>query len=154
MARDSQGAELAREEQPITFGQAFSSFMQKVTHCFTHANKTMKFSTNLTWALIASLLFYRPIIKRSQSLILSPLIRFKRTNHVLPSTKALTFEWKPIQQQHKSHIMRSWGENNGMHKSFLSPSPPLSNFPSCYMWRKVLNLCILYVVPFFYHLAP
>ena len=92
MARDSQGAELAREEQPITFGQAFSSFMQKVTHYFTHANKTMKFSTYLTWALTASLLFYRPIIKRSQNLILSPLIRYKRTNHVLPSTKAVTFE--------------------------------------------------------------
>ena len=133
MARDTQRAELDREEQPITFGQAFSSFMHKATHYFTHANKNMKFSTYLTWALIASLLFYRPIIKSSQSLILSPLIRFKRTNHVLPSTKALIFEWKPIQQQHKSHIMRSWSENNGAQKSFLSSSPHLSNFPSCYM---------------------
>ena len=124
MARDTQRAELAGEEQPITFGQAFSSFMQKAPHYFTHTNKNMKFSTYLTGALralssglsniknraswgvlyvlkiwdmlqytfiFASLLFYSPIIKSSQSLILSPLIRFKWTNHVLLSTKALTF---------------------------------------------------------------
>ena len=130
---------MAREEHPIRISQNISPIVLKASYGFTQAkgNWEIIFIQHLGgWK--------RQPLAKNQWLI-TPKTHYKTPwsakNHKPHFTsKTLILEQKPIQPWKSNVILSLRDKISGSKKSFLSPSPPLSNLSFCCMWKTISNL--------------
>lgn len=130
---------MAGEEHPIRISQNISPIVLKASYGFTQAkdNWEITFIQHLGGPK-------RQPLTKTQWLII-PMTQYKTpwsTKNHKPhfTSKTLILEQKPIQPWKNNMILSPRGEISGSKKSFLSLSPPLSNFFSCCMWKTISDL--------------